>query len=424
MKRNMVNIFIIVMIGLILLSTGCASKTIKATDLMEGVNAQNESAANALVDSVYVSCLNDFASELFISSCENGGNVMISPVSVYLALAMTVNGADGNTKTEILDALASRGITLQMINAASRDLLALLDLSGEKTTLSIADSIWYDQTFVPDGQFLQNNANYYNAQLQKLDFKDSKAPNTINEWVSQATQGKIGKIISSIDSDVVMYLINTIYFKSDWMEPFSSNDTKEAVFYAPDGTLQTDFLNKTGSMDYISGQNAQGVLLSYENEDLAYFALLPNEDMPVREWIEGQGTSLFENLFRMIENKEAATVQLSMPKFETSYEDSLINELTQLGIIDAFDTVEADLSLMNEAHIKNLYISDVLHKTYIKVDEKGTEAAAATSVEVGLTSMPSAEKELNFNKPFIYGVIDLKTNTSLFVGIMENPLSE
>ncbi len=424
MKRSMVNIFIIVMIGLILLSTGCASKTIKATNLMEGISAQDRPAANELPDNTYINSLNDFSSKLFASSVENSENVMISPVSVYLALAMTVNGADGNTKTEILEALNSQGITLQMINAASRDLISLLSTSSEKTTLSLADSIWYDESFLPDRQFLQNNANYYNAQLQKLDFKDSKAPDTINEWVSEATQGKIDEIISAIDSNVVMYLINTIYFKSDWNDPFSSNDTKEAIFYTPDSTVQTDFLNKTGSMDYISGENTQGVVLSYENEDFAYFALLPNADVDVREWIKNQGTSLFDNLFNMIENKETATLQLSMPKFEASYEDSLINELKQLGIIDAFDPAIADLSLMNEAHIKNLYISDVLHKTYIKVDEKGTEAASATSVEVGLTSMPSAEKELNFNRPFIYGVVNLKTNTPLFAGIMENPLSE
>lgn len=421
MKKSMVNVFIVLMICIIMLTTGCAQKTAKATNLMENVNAEEQPATTTLPDGAYIDSLNYFASSLFVSCAENTGNVMISPMSVYLALAMTVNGTDNNTKTEILDALASQGITLQMVNAASRDMIALLSKSTDKTTLSIADSIWYDESFSPDQQFLQNNANYYSAQLQKLDFKDSTAPDTINEWVSETTEGKIDKIISSIDPDVVMYLINTVYFKSDWLDPFSSNDTKEMTFYTPSTEVQVDFLNKTGTLNYIAGSDTQGIVLDYENEQFAYFAILPDGDVTPREWLDEQNTSVFSTLSDMISNKQSLLVQLSMPKFEVSYEDSLKNELKQLGIKDAFDTSAADLSLMNEEHIKNLYISDVLHKTYIKVDEKGTEAAAATSVEVGVTSIPSVDKQLDFNKPFIYGVIDLKTNTPLFVGIMEDP---
>jgi len=177
-------------------------------------------------------------------------------------------------------------------------------------------------------------------------------------------------------------------------------------------------------MTYFSINKATGVALPYADERFAYFALLPDKEMTPREWLAKQDQSLFTDLARLVAQKPKYTVQLATPKFEAHYEDSLLNELTALGMGIAFDPDQADFSQMNEQHNKDLYISEVKHKTFIRVDEKGTEASAATSVEVQVTCAPQFDKELILDRPFLYGAMDLQTGIPLFVGIMENPAAE
>jgi len=393
----------------------------KAYDLMKGVEPKQ--ITSTAPDKSYIDSFNNFASTLFISAAENNGNILISPASVYLALAITVNGAEGDTKTEMLNILSNNSLLIDKININSSNLISELNYESEKTSLLIANSFWYNKDFVPYEPFLQTNADYYGAGLKKLDLSDSNAPSIINNWVKDATKGKIGKIIEEIDPDTAAYIINAIYFKSDWEDPFSAKDTKEMTFFSPSGEVRTDFLNKTGSVDYLSGFGAKGVLLYYENSKFAYFAILPDNNISPRQWAKSHGEDLFGNIFNMISNKQTDLLKLSMPKYEVDYEDSLKNELQKSGMIKAFDKNTADFSSMNKEHLKNLYIQDIMHKTYIKVDEKGTEAAAVTSVQIGLTSAPPLEnKELIFDKPFIYGIVDTESDSIIFTGIMENPM--
>lgn len=419
MKKKPLIIFSALFVCAVVILCVSLFNNVSAQDLTK--NLTPKKINNTLPDKSYINSYNNFSSNLFIASAENKGNVLISPASVYLALAMTVNGTDTDTKTEMLNVLASKGITLDMLNLQSSNLISELKTSTDKTSLSVANSIWYDKEFTPDNAFLQTDADYFGAALNKLDFKDSKSAGVINKWVSDSTNGKIDKIVDKIDASTVMYLINTIYFKSEWQSKFNKNNTRQMTFYTPAGGVEVDFLNKTGVVDYISGNNAKGVVLNYENDKFAYFAIMPDNNVTPRQWISSQGDNLFSNIFSMISARQSKSADLYMPKFETKYQDSIKNELEKLGIKKAFDANSADLSLMNKDHVKNLYISEVLHKTYIKIDENGTEAAAATSVEVSLTAMPSSDLQLKFDKPFIYGIVDLNSGSVIFSGIMEYP---
>jgi serine protease inhibitor len=423
MKRRF-SIFLIALVFLPLAFSGCtaAGGTSKATDLMADVHAAERPASTVLPDEAICKAINGFSADLFKASADNNGNVMISPASVYLALAMTLNGADGDTKAAMLKVLADGGLTVDMINKASRDWMSLLTKTGSKTTVTIANSIWFDQNFTPYKPFLQINADFFAAGARKLDFKNKGTPDIINGWVKESTKGTIDKIVESINPDVVMYLINTIYFKSDWQVPFDKNDTYKQTFNTPKGAIETAFMHRNGKMTYLSGNNATGVLLPYDDGQFACFALMPDGQTTPRQWLAKQDKdSLLDKISGMIAQKTDFTVALGMPKFQLSCEDSLLNELTKLGMGIAFDPNRANFSQMNEQHLSNLFISEVKHKTFIKVDEKGTEAAAATSVEMKITSMPMSDKQLTFDRPFFYGIMDLKTGMPLFIGIMEDP---
>lgn len=423
MKR--VHSMILVVISCLLLTLfGCTiiNTGDKSTDLMKEVKAAEQESEETPPEEALQKGINRFSAALFMASVEKEGNVLVSPASVYLALAMAVNGAEGQTKADILKVLADEGVTMDMVNKGSRDWIRLLENTGAKTTFDIANSIWFDQDFTPYMPFLQNNADFYAADARKLDFKDSGTPGVINSWVEEATKGTIEKIVEAIDPDVVMYLINTVYFKSDWQVPFNKNETSNQVFTTPEGSIETAFMHRNGKASYFTGNEASGVKLPYDDGQFAYFALLPDDEATPREWLSKQEPeSLIETITAMMAQKTDFTVELAMPKFESRYEDSLMDELKALGMEIAFDPDMADFSQMNETHEKNLYISEIKHKTYIRVDEKGTEASAATSVEMSTTSMPVFDRHLTFDRPFIYGIMDNSTGMPLFIGIMEDP---
>jgi serine protease inhibitor len=411
---------IILMLTAIISLTGCTSANITGSqDLMLSVKGVSWPDAPDKLDERLQQALFDFSWSLFQESVKNEGNVLISPASVYLALGMTLNGADSNTHQAMIEALKAGDLTEEEFNAACRDYISILQVLGEKTELSIANSIWYGEGFKPDKDFLQRNADYFAASAQTLDFSKPAAVNTINNWVKKETRNTIDKIIDRIDADVVMYLINAVYFKSDWQNPFDAADTREMDFRGTNGTHKAQFMNSSRNIDYIDNGDVKGVMLPYDDGRFSFFALLPEEGKDVREFVESlDGKSISSYLADI----ESGYIRLSLPKFETRFEDSLKDELTNLGMGVAFDSNNADFSRMNEAHEKNLYISEVKHKTFCRVDEKGSEAAAVTSVEMRVTGMPlDPEVQIIFDRPFVYGIVDTVTGAPLFIGLMENP---
>jgi serpin B len=220
-----------------------------------------------------------------------------------------------------------------------------------------------------------------------------------------------------------MYLINAVYFKADWAQQFEKTDTYERVFNSPDGEKSVDFMHRLGSILDISADGASGVALPYVDSDYMFFALMPDDaSITAENWLQSQPEGeAFAGIYERINSADELQINLALPRFEATYEDSLKDDLSLLGMDIAFAPGEADFSRMQEIGGKDIYIGDVKHKTFIRVDEKGTEAAAVTAVEMKATSMPSYDKEIIFDRPFIYGIMHMPTGVPLFTGIMEDP---
>lgn len=395
--------------------TSCTSP---ANNLMEGYGSKVDASSLEPMDKNLKEAILNFSWNMFKENSQNTGNLMISPVSIYVALAMTLNGADGDTKAAMLESLSAKGITEQNLNVGMKSWIMSLTNEDRIAKLDIANSIWYRNGFEAGETFLQKNADYYSASIKSLDFSKKDAANTINEWVKDSTNGTIDKVVEKINDDVMMYLINAIYFKGDWKDQFKANNTYKQTFNAPTGAIEADFMHRTGNVDYLNSNDVTGVVLPYLDEQFAFIALLPEDGKTPRELIDNF-TAM--NLIDLLKNKKETNIDLALPKFESRYEDSLKDELSKLGMEVAFDSNVADFSLMSKNHNKELFISDVKHKTFIRVDEKGTEAAAVTSVEMSATSMPMEVQKLVFDRPFVYGIVDVTTGIPLFMGIMENP---
>jgi serine protease inhibitor len=345
---------------------------------------------------------------------------MVSPASVFLALAMTLNGADSTTREAMLKLLADRGLDVQKVAEGSRSWAAALSRTGPKTVLSIANSIWFRQGFEPDPAFLQTNADFFKAGAKELDFNDKASVDIINGWVKDATRETIKEIVKEIPSSTVMYLINAVYFKSDWQTPFEKGMTSKQNFNAPGGAVENYFMHRTDKITYFTGHGAKGVALPYDDGQFVFFALMPEGEESPRDWLAKQDPSaLFSDISGLMAQKANFTVSLAFPRFETSYEDQLNNELISLGMGVAFGG-GADFSLLSANRSHDLFISEVKHKTFIRVDEKGTEASAVTSVAID-ESAPQYDVEIAFDRPFLYGILDKSTGIPLFVGILEDP---
>lgn len=422
MKKIIKTKIIIVLLASILVVSGCAigsGSTKEAVDLMSQFDNAVWPDVPDSIDSGFQKSVFDFSWELFKLSSENKDNVLISPTSVYLALGMAYNGADNETRLAMADSLKMAGIPPGDFNEACRDYISILKTKGKKTELSIANAIWYRDSFKPDEDFLKKNADYFAASVKALDFNKPDAVKTINGWVREETRDTIDKIIDEIANDVVMYLMNAVYFKSDWQHQFSASDTTDGHFSSDKGKVNVKYMNR-GNMGYLEKDGVKGVLLPYDDGRFSFFAVLPEEGEDVRTFIKKMDGEKISTLIMSFKNER---IKLSLPKFETRYEDSLKDELTRMGMGLAFEAYNADFSLMNANRQKDLFISEVKHKTFCRVDERGTEASAVTSIEMRATSaFVEPEIRIVFNRPFVYGIVDTVTHAPLFLGVMDNPV--
>lgn len=398
---------------------GCSPPAqVQSGDLMQGITPQTVQAPDRELLDQGLYGLNDFTWKLLQASAKEDSNLMLSPASVYLALAMALNGAEGETRTAILNALSSAELSPESLSAFSQAYLSEVQADRENYILSIANSLWLRDGFEADPEFLQKNADYFGAAIRSLDFDSPKAPEAINQWVSDATRKTIDQIVDEIDPAVMMYLINAIYFKADWENPFKAASTYPRNFETPSGSKETPFMHGLMTLEVVENDSGKGLLMPYVGGETAMLAVLPGEGISPLDWIQAIDPAAFKAL---LETGTSKSVDLAFPKFETRYEDNLMNELEALGMGIAFSPGEADFSLMQPSREKTLFISAVQHKTFIRADEKGTEAAAVTSVEVSLTSMPVYDETMIFDRPFIYAIIDMNTGTPLFIGVMSDP---
>lgn len=392
--------------------TGCATK-VQATDLMEGVKANTVTGKAA--DDAFAQSQMRLAVELFQSSVleSKDENVLISPLSIQLALAMTANGADGNTKAE-MEALLGGEISLEDLNEYLYSYVNNLP-SAEKYKLQIANSIWFrddEGRLQVEKDFLQKNADYYGAQAYKAAFDDQTLKD-INNWVKDHTDGMIDSILDQIDEDAVMYLINALVFDAEWQHVYDKSDVYKGKFTNIGGTeKQVDMMHSEETV-YLQDENAIGFMKPYSGSKYNFAVLLPNEGVDIYEYIAGlTGESLMETL----STPQLGMVMATLPKFSYEYELTMNDVLKELGMPSAFSGDTADFSKMAHSSRGNIYIGDVLHKTFISVDELGTKAGAVTKVQMNDESAPMSEWVVTLNRPFVYMIIDNETKLPVFIG--------
>ena len=346
-----------------------------------------------------------------------GENTLLSPLSVTLALSMTANGAAGDTREEFETLL---GADVDALNENAASLLAdYLALEGS-TQSAIANSLWVDEMLTANDLFLERCAAFYEAGVYQADLGAEGTRNAVNDWIDQVTRGMIPQMLQKpLAEDTALLLVNALWLKTAWVEEFDPNDTDTHPFTAADGTVtDTDFLsNGVRTEGYFRTETAAGVVLPYDDGRLAFMAVLP--DGGLDGWLEELDGETFSHL---LDSAEDTLVYLRMPKFEAEWGGSLSDALKDLGLESAFDPGQADFSALGSVEGgAPLFVGSVDHRAKIQVNEKGTEAAAATVVAVpaGAPAEPVDPVELCLDRPFCYAVVDLERGVPLFLGTFE-----
>jgi len=367
---------------------------------------------------------NEFGINLFkniVSASDEAENIMISSLSVSQALGMTWNGARGATRDEMTEMMGFSVDNDAELNESNKTIREALLNADNLIKTDIANSIWYRNTFQINQDFVNVDKKFYDAEVKALDFTDTEgSKKTINNWVNNKTKGKIPEIVDEISADHIMFLINAVYFKGKWKYEFKKDNTVDEPFHFANGkTESVKMMVQEADLDYFKSSNSQGVALPYGNGHFRMIVLLPDEGISLKDYISGlDETSLSDNISSLHQNK----IKVQLPKFKFKCDLELKNPLKELGMVSAFTGGLADLSGMGTP--SNLVISKVKHKTFVEVDEEGTEAAAVTSVEIKITSAgPGETYAIPFivNRPFLFLIQEKDTGAILFMGQVYEP---
>jgi serpin B len=358
-----------------------------------------------------IAASNDFAFDLFRTGNldQHNANVFISPLSASMALGMTANGADGTTYDEMKAALRLTDATRQDVDDGYKNLIALLRGLDPRTNFTIANSIWYERTFPFNTSFLDESKQYFDASVTGLDFNDPASLVTINSWVRDQTNNKIPEILDSIDAQERMFLINAIYFKGSWQEQFDKSKTVDAAFHNADGTTSTvPMMARPGGAQATFNTEYAAVDLPYGNSAFTMTVVLPNGDIDTfaESFDQAKWNSLVASL------QDNSEIPVFLPRFRIEWKRMLNDDLQQMGMQLAFVPDHADFTKMSSLG-RSLYITKVLQKTFVDVDEQGTEAAAVTSVGVGVTSLPV---QFRADRPFLAVIRERFSGTILLIG--------
>lgn len=362
-----------------------------------------------------------FAIEFFANvfneeAAELDKNFMISPLSLSMALAMTWNGADGETKAVMQKVLKLDGYTDQEVNEYYEKLREGLLKTDPSTKLAIANSIWTNKNIKFKDDFIRLNNEYFNSTVESVDFSDANSVKLMNKWAADNTNNLITHVLDKTNPNALMYLMNALYFKGIWTSEFNSRNTSSKPFYSEDGqTKNVDMMHQKSSFNYNENQTMQIVELPYGNQAFSMIVLLPKEGNKLADVTqELQNSNSWGNL---VSGLSSTQVDLYLPKFKTEYSRVLNDVLEKMGMGIAFEPGAADFSRMTDA---DAFISFVEQLTYINTDEVGTEAAAVTVVGIELTSyQPDRTATFNANRPFIYIIRENSTGSILFMGAVK-----
>ena len=356
---------------------------------------------------------NSFSFSLFgkVSAAELQKNTFLSPLSASFALGMVANGANGTTWDEIQTALKLGGMTQPEVNSGYKSLIELLTSLDPSVQMKIANSIWYRQNFAFHQTFFDTTKKYFNAEVKGLNFSDVPASlNTINGWVSSATNDRIKKVLDGIDPNDVMFLINAIYFKGSWRDKFDVAKTTTETFTTSAGVAQSvRMMNRTGKMSYTQSPQYQAVDLPYGNSAFSMTVVLPKAGQDINTLATSLSVSGWQSLITSLHVTEVA---LALPKLKLDYEVELKPTLKDLGMKAAFGNSQTDFSRMTAGDV---FISFVKQNSFVNVDEEGTEAAAVPTIGVQVVSMPTT-MVMRVDRPYLFVIRERLTGTIMFMG--------
>ena len=342
---------------------------------------------------------------------ESGRNIFISPLSISIALTMTYNGAGGETERAMAEVLEIDGLDLSTINQSNKALRDSLENPDPKVEISIANSIWSRQGVEFNPEFLERNRTFFGAEIASLDFSSPQATGIINEWVNTNTNSKIEKIVERIDQRTLLFLINAIYFKGSWQDEFNESLTRPGTFHLPnEGEKRVQMMHREGAYPYFRGETFEATSLPYGDGRVSMYIFLPDQNSNLNEFLDGLNADNWEGWISQFQNRGQ---ELMVPRFKLEYEVSLNDTLKALGMEIAFGD-GANFSGIGP----HLFISEVKHKTFVEVNEEGTEAVAATVVAKA-TSIPPV---FRVDRPFFFAIYDAETQTILFMGTVTEPM--
>ena len=365
---------------------------------------------------------NSFGYEFFKKVNEISGseaNMMVSPLSVSMALGMTRNGAANATLEAMTNTLGFAGMSETEINESYKYIIETFTGLDPKVKLQIANSIWYHNNFTVEQPFVLTNQQYFDASVTKLDFSSPSAVDIINAWVNEKTNTLIPEIIDQIPGDAVMYLVNAVYFKGQWRYQFDKTKTQQKPFYLAGGAeIQAPAMSEHESFPFYKGSGFEAIELPYNQGNYVMSILLPDAGKTVGDVITQLSQANWNTWSNQFVDRD---IQLQLPKFKYEYNEKQMKTiLSDMGMGIAFDSDNADFTRINSDG--GLYISRILHKTFIETNEEGTEAAAVTAVEVGVTSVgPEQPYAFIVDRPFVYFIQEKSTGTILFIGTVMNP---
>jgi serpin B len=367
-----------------------------------------------------------FAVSLFgkLRAEQPDANLFVSPFSVSLALAMTANGAAGETRTAMEKALEVSGLSPQQINEGQRDLKAAFMEADPKVELAIADSLWARQGIPFKPAFLEVNQEYYGAAVQTLDFGNPASARTINDWVSSQTKGLIPDIIDAqtLSARITMVILDAVYFKGKWTDPFDKSDTQDHPFALLKGEKCVRLMSQSGEYNYLETTAFQAIRLPYGNGRLEMLVFLPEKESSLAAFCNDLTADKWNEWLGQMTEREGT---IKLPRFTARYDKMLTDALTALGMGVAFDHEKADLSALSDIH---MWIDYVRHRSYVKVDEEGTEAAAVTIAPPAAGPPPPPPAggpfEMIVDRPFLVAIRDSGTSAILFMGAIVDPQTD
>ncbi len=366
-----------------------------------------------------VASADKFGLKLFkkVNEAQNDSNIFISPLSVSVALGMTLNGANGSTYEAMRTTLEHSNISQEEINQSYQSLIKLLMAIDPQVNFKIANSIFYRNTLTFEKDFIETNKKYFDALVRGLNFDDPASVGIINQWVKDNTNGKIEKIVDQIERNTIMFLINALYFKGTWKYEFDKNNTYNDIFIQPNYTrIPCKMMVQEAEFNYFANEDFQAIDLPYGDGAFSMTIFLPKPGKNINYFIAGINENIWANWLSSFTKQK---VKLYLPKFKLEYELQMKDVLTALGMGIAFDPYEADFTKLYRGPGR-AYISKVKHKTFVDVYEEGTEAAAVTAVEIGFTSV-GQEIIMRCDRPFVFVIREKNSNCTLFIGKLMKP---